>query len=107
MLFNSFGFLFFFFVVLFLLKIENYTTKNIVVRNTILLISSYVFYGWFNISFLFILLFVTIINYITGYIILNSKRSNKIVLGVGTTLSLLPLLFYKYLSCYIIYDCYK
>lgn len=98
MLFNSFGFLFFFFVVLFLLKIENYTTKNIVIRNSILLISSYVFYGWFNISFLFILLFVTIINYITGYIILNSKRYNKIVLGVGTTLSLLPLLFYKYLS---------
>ena len=46
MLFNSFNFVFFFAVVYLLLCIERYTTKRIAVRNALLLVASYVFYGW-------------------------------------------------------------
>ena len=43
MLFNSFNFITFFICVLILLVIEQFTTKRIAVRNTLLLAASYVF----------------------------------------------------------------
>lgn len=97
MLFNSFNFIFFFLVVFFILIAEQYTTNRISVRNTILLLASYIFYGWFNNGFLLILLYVTIINYVTGTLLLSYNiKYRKCLLGAGIILSLLPLLFYKY-----------
>lgn len=101
MLFNSFNFIIFFFCVLLLLIIEQHTTKRIAVRNTLLLIASYIFYGWFNIGFLLILLYVTLINYATGRILSSNTEHRKTILGTGVTLSLLPLIFYKY-SAFIV-----
>ena len=96
MLFNSFNFIIFFFCVLLLLIIEQHTTKRVAVRNTLLLVASYVFYGWFNVGFLLILLYVTLVNYATGSILSRTTLHRKSTLGIGVILSLLPLLFYKY-----------
>lgn len=97
MLFNSFTFIGFFLVVLFLLLVEQSTTRRVAVRNALLLVASYVFYGWFNVGFLLILLYVTLVNYITGAVLLSGKvKQRKRALGIGVVLSLLPLLFYKY-----------
>ena len=101
MLFNSFNFIVFFFCVLLLLIIEQYTTKRVVVRNALLLVASYIFYGWFNIGFLTILLYVTLVNYATGALLSKTILHHKAVLGAGVVLSLLPLLFYKY-SAFIV-----
>ena len=101
MVFNSISFIIFFLVVLILLTTERYTTHRIAVRNVILLIASYVLYGWFNVGFLFVLLYVTIINYITGWLLFKRKNRHKTILGTGVILSLTPLLFYKY-SAFII-----
>ena len=101
MLFNSFNFIIFFFCVLLLLIIEQHTTKRVAVRNALLLVACYVFYGWFNIGFLTILLYVTLVNYTTGKILTKATLHRKTILGVGVVLSLLPLLFYKY-STFII-----
>lgn len=107
MLFNSFNFIAFFFVVLLLLVLEQFTTRRVAVRNALLLVASYVFYGWFNVGFLLILLYVTLVNYFTGYLLAKVKapdrqqttddrQRTKLCLGIGVVLSLLPLLFYKY-----------
>ena len=105
MLFNSFTFIGFFFVVLLLLVMEQSTTRRIAVRNALLLAASYVFYGWFNVGFLLILLYVTLVNYFTGYLLTKAqdgqqttdhRQRTKLCLGIGVVLSLLPLLFYKY-----------
>ena len=101
MLFNSFNFITFFICVLLLLIIEQYTTKRIAVRNTLLLAASYVFYGWFNVGFLLILLYVTLVNYVTGTFLSKTTLHSKATLGAGVVLSLLPLLFYKY-SAFIV-----
>lgn len=96
MLFNSFNFVYFFAIVYLLLCIERYTTKRIAVRNALLLVASYVFYGWFNVGFLLVLLYVTLVNYIAGGLLLKETTHRKRTLGVGVVLSLLPLLCYKY-----------
>lgn len=96
MLFNSFNFITFFFVVLLLLVIEQFTTRRVAVRNALLLVASYVFYGWFNVGFLLILLYVTLVNYVTGGLLAKVEAHRKRTLGFGVVLSLLPLLFYKY-----------
>lgn len=96
MLFNSLNFIAFFFIILLLLVIEQCTTKRTAVRNTLLLIASYIFYGWFDIGFLFVLFYVTIVNFVIGKTLLKTTKNKKRILGVGIVLSLLPLLFYKY-----------
>ena len=105
MLFNSFTFIGFFLVVLLLLVMEQFTTRRVAVRNALLLAASYVFYGWFNVGFLLILLYVTLVNYFTGYLLIKAqdrqqtkdhRQRTKLCLGIGVVLSLLPLLFYKY-----------
>ena len=105
MLFNSFTFIGFFLVVLLLLVMEQATTRRVAMRNALLLAASYVFYGWFNVGFLLILLYVTLVNYFTGYLLTKAQdrqqttdhsQRAKLCLGIGVVLSLLPLLFYKY-----------
>ena len=105
MLFNSFTFIGFFLVVLLLMVMEQATTRRVAVRNALLLAASYVFYGWFNVGFLLILLYVTLVNYVTGYLLTkvqnrrqttDDRQRTKLCLGIGVVLSLLPLLFYKY-----------
>ena len=96
MLFNSFTFIGFFLVVLLLLVMEQATTRRVAVRNALLLVASYVFYGWFNVGFLLILLYVALVNYVTGGLLAKVEAHRKLTLGIGVVLSLLPLLFYKY-----------
>lgn len=96
MLFNSLNFILFFTVVLLFLILEQNTTKRLAIRNTLLLVASYIFYGWFNIGFLLILFYVTFVNFVTGSLILKTTRHRKTIVSSGIVLSLLPLLFYKY-----------
>lgn len=97
MLFNSFNFVGFYLIVLLILFIEGLLTRSVRKRNLTLLIASYLFYGLFNIGFLAILVFVSIVNYIAGFIILRKRRKDaKIGITITIVLSLLPLIFFKY-----------
>lgn len=71
-------------------------TNRVSSHNIILLLASYVFYGSFNVSFLLILIYVTLVNYITAQSLFKTWKNRKMMLGAGVLLSLLPLLFYKY-----------
>lgn len=94
MFFNSFAFIGFLFIVLVLLSAGRTAGKSVALRNATLLVASYFFYGYFNIGFTLILMFVTLVNYFAGNRLITSKR--KGILAICVILSLLPLLFFKY-----------
>lgn len=102
MFFNSFQFIGFFIIVLIAVFTTRLFGKSYIVRNTVLLIASYWFYGSFNIAFTLILLFVTIINYIGGNMLLKARDSKrKSIVAITTITSLLPLVFFKYALFFI------
>lgn len=96
MLFNSFAFIVFWIVVIMILLVGRKITNSVRIHNIILLLASYVFYGCFNVSFLLILIFVTLVNYATAKYLFKTEKKSKMILGAGVLLSLFPLLFYKY-----------
>ena len=77
MLFNSINFVVFFFVVLLMLLAEQLTSRRVAVRNMLLLVASYVFYGWFNVGFLLILFYVTLVNHLTGRRLFKTDKHRK------------------------------
>ena len=97
MFFNSFSFVGFFIVVLLFVVLERLTVRNLKVRNAILLVASYWFYGSFNVGFLLILLYVTAVNFFGGKALFSvSEKRGKTIVAWCSVLSLLPLVFFKY-----------
>ncbi len=97
MFFNSFSFVGFFAVVLLIMLLERFVTRSLWLRNTTLLVASYWFYGSFNVGFLLILLYVTVVNFISGNAIFSApQKRRKRIVALCSVLSLLPLLFFKY-----------
>lgn len=94
MLFNDLHFLLFIVPIILLTIIFNRwgTVKQ---RNMMLLFASYWFYGQFSWTYLISLAYVTLINYFT--VIYLHKKKQKIIVGIGVFLTLIPLFGYKYL----------
>lgn len=68
-------------------------------KNHFLLAASYVFYGWWDPWFVFLMVIATLVNYIGGYVIVHSqdspaRRHAAVVASVAVSLSLLG--FFKY-----------
>ena len=83
MIFNTITFLLFLplvFILYWSLK-----DKRLVYQNALLLISSYVFYGWWDWRFLSLIAFSTIVDFITGKFIgkSESKRKKKAYLFIS------------------------
>lgn len=101
MIFSSFEFAIFL-ITLFLLYwfVAN---RNLKVQNILLLVASYVFYGWWDWRFLFLLATVSLANYFVGIRIeeneTNSKK--KIWLIIGLIINLGVLGFFKYFNFFI------
>ena len=90
MLFNSLDFAIFFPIVIIIYWI---VSKKIVLRNSFLLIASYVFYAWWDWRFLFLIIFSSFIDYIVG-LKLNqtenkSNRKKLLFLSLFVNLGLL------------------
>lgn len=73
MLFNSFEFLIFL-PLTFLFYW--FVCKSRLSKNIFLILASYLFYGWWDYRFLFLIIFITLISYVSG-IIIGEKRLNK------------------------------
>ncbi len=76
---------------------------NLRLQNLFILIGSYVFYAWWDWRFLFLLVGSSLLNYLLGIAIAknsNEKRSNFLS-GVGITLNLACLIFFKYCNFFI------
>lgn len=77
--------------------------KSLKLQNLFILISSYVFYGWWDWKFLSLIFFSTIVDYIVGSKIYNSqdKRERKVFLWVSILFNLGLLGFFKYYNFFI------
>jgi len=98
MLFTSITFLFFLLLVFVLYWFV--FNRNLKVQNLILLISSYIFYGWWDWRFLFLLFFISISNYLIAIGIhkINLKTTRKLFLIAGLILNIATLVFFKYFN---------
>jgi len=100
MLFTSFEFLIFLPVVFFLYWfVFNKTTQW---QNALILVSSYVFYGWWNWKFLGLLLLSTLIDYSFGFWIAEgSGKKRTFFLWLSILNNLLVLCIFKYYNFFV------
>ena len=97
MLFNSFPFIFYFLPITFILiLIFNRFSKSIELRNVTLLMASLIFYGYWNISFLPLLISSIILNYSASLLINRNILARKITI-LMVCLNIICLLCFKYL----------
>ncbi len=94
MLFSSLLFIFIFFPIFLLL----YYIVPFKFKNYILLIFSLIFYAWGEPKYILLLLFVTLLNYVSGLIINKNsdKKIKKLTMIICVILNILLLGFFKY-----------
>ena len=71
--------------------------------NFLILISSYIFYGWWDWRFLTLILLSTIVDYFVGLKIYHSQNntSKKTYLWISIIFNLSLLIFFKYFNFFI------
>ena len=101
MLFNSVPFVVFFGVVFCLYWFV--FSNNLKLQNIFLLVSSYVFYGWFNWRFLGLLVASSLLNYLLGYYMgkTDDLKKRRLLLNTGIFASIGCLFYYKYTNFFI------
>lgn len=100
MLFNSPEFAFFMLVVFFIYWLFRSSCR---IQNLLLLVASYLFYGWWDWRFLILLISISAVNYLIGIKVEAGKstRSKKVYLITGLLLNLGVLGFFKYFNFFI------
>lgn len=100
MSFNSFEFLIFFPLVFLLYW---FVFKKLKWQNTLLLVASYVFYGWWDWRFLSLIVFSTGLNFLTGLMIAKTENETrrKVFLYTSIGINLGFLCFFKYYNFFI------
>ena len=101
MLFNSIDFAIFLPIVFILYWFA--TDKNLKLQNLLIVVASYLFYGWWDWRFLSLILFSTIVDYSIGRKLLNeeSKYKRKILLWTSILVNLGFLVFFKYYNFFL------
>ncbi len=101
MFFNSFEFLLFlplvFLTYWFVLK------KSIGLQNALVLVASYLFYGWWDYRFLFLIILSTLIDYIVGLKLVKSQKlaQKKFWLAISIIVNLGLLGIFKYYNFFV------
>lgn len=101
MLFNSLAFLIFLPIVFTLYWLLQ--RKNLNFQNTLLLVASYVFYGYWDYRFLSLIIISSIADYIIGYLLatVTSDPRRKLLLTLSILINLGILGFFKYFDFFI------
>ena len=98
MLFHTSTFLFFFisFFILYWFILKN----KFKAQNILILVGSYIFYGWWDYRFLSLIAFSTVVDYLVGLGINNSKtdKKRKVLLWVSIITNIGILGFFKYFN---------
>ena len=78
-------------------------SRNLIVQNLFLLISSYIFYGWLDWRFLLLLFSISGFNYLIAIVIQKNdkKTRGKILFITGLFINILTLFIFKYLNFFI------
>jgi len=100
MVFTSIAFVVFFLVFFVLYWSCN---KNLRLQNILILVGSYIFYGWWDYRFLLWMFISSTIDFIIGYKLYESKDKNyrKILMGIALTTNLGMLFYFKYFNFFI------
>jgi len=101
MLFNSFDYAIFFPFVFFLYWFV--FRKNVRVQNGLLLVASYVFYGWWDVRYLALMVATSLIDFFIALALdqADDKRKRKFFLGVSLVFNLGVLGVFKYYDFFI------
>ncbi|WP_144392667.1 MBOAT family O-acyltransferase [Pleionea sediminis] len=101
MLFNSIDFLIFLPIVFALYWLAS--SKNIRLQNIILIIASYVFYGWWDWRFLSLILISTVVDYTIGRFLdkTHNQTGRRLLLFTSITVNLGLLGFFKYYNFFV------
>ena len=100
MLFNSIDFAIFFPIVFVLYWL---VAKQLTLRNSLILVASYTFYGWWDWRFLFLIAISTIVDFIVGQKIYQAenKSQRKYLLLISLAVNLGFLFYFKYTNFFI------
>ena len=97
MIFSSLSFLFYFFPIVLTLYYLFYFSKTL--KNTLLLISSLLFYTWGEPKYILLLLASIIFNYLLGLLIGQAKKKKRLLwLVIALIFNLSTLFIFKYLT---------
>ena len=101
MLFNSIEFLLFLPIVFVLYWFV--FNKSLRIQNILILVSSYLFYGWWDFRFLSLIILSTVVDYIMGLNIpkQESPKKQKLLLWSSVLFNLFVLGFFKYYNFFI------
>ena len=101
MLFNSIDFAIFLPIVFILYWFV--TNKNLKLQNLLIVVASYVFYGWWDWRFLSLILFSTIVDYSIGLRLKNeeNQKNRKLFLWISILVNLGFLGFFKYYNFFL------
>jgi alginate O-acetyltransferase complex protein AlgI len=77
--------------------------KNLKLQNLLIVVSSYVFYGWWDYRFLSLMLFSTVVDYLVGRALSNEENftKRKVLLWTSIIVNLGFLGFFKYFNFFI------
>ncbi|MBR1167442.1 MBOAT family O-acyltransferase [Bradyrhizobium liaoningense] len=80
-----------------------HATSRLAVQNVIILVASYVFYGWWDWRFLPLLAGISIVNYAAAIVIAASKReqTRKLLLSLAIAAAMIVLAIFKYFNFFI------
>src|SRR5690606_33426194 len=100
MLFNSIDFAIFFPLVFILYWV---IAKNLTFRNILILVASYVFYGWWDWRFLFLIFISSVVDFIVGQQIYKTESAIKkrFYLVISLLINLGFLFYFKYTNFFI------
>jgi alginate O-acetyltransferase complex protein AlgI len=96
MFFNSSTFLIFF--LLFFMLYWFVTARNLKLQNILILVASYIFYGWWDWRFVGLLILSTLIDYGFGLLIYHKPARRKFYLWLSIFNNLIILCFFKYFN---------
>jgi D-alanyl-lipoteichoic acid acyltransferase DltB (MBOAT superfamily) len=101
MLFNSFDFALFLPIVFILYWFV--ANKNIRMQNLLIVVASYVFYGWWDWRFLSLILFSTLVDYLVGVRLgtEDNQAKRKVLLWTSILVNLGFLGFFKYYNFFL------
>ena len=101
MLFNSLDFAIF--LPLFFILYWYVTNRNLRLQNFLIVVASYIFYGWWDWRFLFLIFFSSITDYIIGRILqaIEKEKNRKILLWISIITNIGFLGFFKYYNFFI------
>ncbi|GGH37826.1 hypothetical protein IA57_05285 [Mangrovimonas yunxiaonensis] len=100
MLFNSIDFAIFFPIVFVLYWI---VAKNLALRNALILVASYIFYGWWDWRFLFLIVISTLVDFYVGKRLYGTDKltKRKQLLFISLFVNLGFLIYFKYTNFFI------